>query len=580
VTGSEHSTAPTTVRTRHHLTQNQLDALTAGRHDTVALDELRRSQLSRRLLLLRSVLRYARASPDCTGPLPAFEVAWQLLADAQRRDADVVLDVLGHPQVGMWAAHVLRRFRGSATDPAPLWFHVGYLHALAAAAAIRVGLSFRLAIPCRDGDVVLPTLGSARVDDTAEWGVVEIRSVAGKTELVDGAGWRPMTALNDHIRLDDIDPYRGLDNPVRPEPLPAAEIGRWHELFAAAWGLLAQRHPDQAAELAAGMRAVVPLRSTARFRIHSASVENGYGGALMSRPPDAEQLAVTLVHEFQHSKLAAVQHLVQLLVPGSPAVHHAPWRDDPRPPTGLLQGVFAFTAVTEFWAEHLDDNPLAQFEFAHWRDQTVATLETLRTQPDLTELGRRFLDGIATRLEPLAALEVPADIDALAHATAVDHVASWQVRHLRPEHEFVGDTVSAWLAGGSAPTGYTARVVPATEIQRLDVKAVLSRVRITEPTEFDALRATPWEIDGAAAGDFAVVAGDSSATSLYLSELAADPRRAGAWSGLGLSLAAKGSAAADALTQRPELVHAVYLEAIRRTRRAPDIEELAAWLTG
>ena len=487
----------------------------------------------------------------------------------------------------MWIAHTLRRFRGVATDPAPLWFHLGYLHALAASAAIRAGLSFEIRIPCHQGEVVLPTLGSAVLTEADEWASATVRSRHGRPELtngdniiaIGGPDWRPLATLHGDIRIDDVDPYRGLTQPMPPDPLPDNEIQRWRETTARAWSILSRHHPDQAAELAAGMRALVPLPDVGRFRVHSASVENGFGGALMSRPPDVGVLAMTLVHEFQHSKLSAVQHLVPLVTGMFPAVHHAPWRDDPRPPSGLLQGVYAFTAVTEFWAAHRDDdNPLAQFEFAHWRGQTWETLQTLRAQPALTEWGRRFLDVLGARLEPLLSLEVSARIRELADAAAADHRASWQVCHLRPDDEFVNHAVDSWLDNRPAPDGYTAEVVPANVAQRLDVKALLSRVRITEPATYDTLRSTPDEVSGAGAGDFAYVAGDPAARKLYLAELADNPERAGAWSGLGLACAAAGQPGAHGLLERPELVRAVHLRVRERTRRAPGIEELAAWL--
>ena len=54
---------------------------------------------------------------------------------------------------------------------------------------------------------------------------------------------------------------------------------------------------------------------------------------------DAPALAAALVHEVQHSKLNAVIDIVPLVRPGvGHRRYYAPWRDDPRPPAGLLQG--------------------------------------------------------------------------------------------------------------------------------------------------------------------------------------------------------------------------------------------------
>jgi len=61
-----------------------------------------------------------------------------------------------------------------------------------------------------------------------------------------------------------------------------------------------------------------------------------------------------MVHEFQHSKL------------------WAPWRTDPRPLGGLLQGVYAFLGVADTWralAARPALGDLAMREFAEAREQ-------------------------------------------------------------------------------------------------------------------------------------------------------------------------------------------------------------------
>jgi HEXXH motif-containing protein len=46
------------------------------------------------------------------------------------------------------------------------------------------------------------------------------------------------------------------------------------------------------------------------------------------------------VHEVQHLKLAALLDIVTLTMPGEHDRYYAPWRDDPRPLSGLLQGTY------------------------------------------------------------------------------------------------------------------------------------------------------------------------------------------------------------------------------------------------
>jgi HEXXH motif-containing protein len=78
---------------------------------------------------------------------------------------------------------------------------------------------------------------------------------------------------------------------------------------------------------------------------------------------------------------------------------YAPWRDDPRPAGGPVQGVYAFAGVTGFWQAHRAaaraSEQLADFEFALWRRQTARVLEMLRDSQHLTDNGRTFIAGVA-----------------------------------------------------------------------------------------------------------------------------------------------------------------------------------------
>ena len=68
----------------------------------------------------------------------------------------------------------------------------------------------------------------------------------------------------------------------------------------------------------------------------------------MSRQPDKYTCAETLVHETQHLKLCALLDLVTLARPDDGRRYYAPWRPDPRPAGGLLQGAYAFLGVSGF----------------------------------------------------------------------------------------------------------------------------------------------------------------------------------------------------------------------------------------
>ncbi|GAA3300168.1 hypothetical protein GCM10020295_40210 [Streptomyces cinereospinus] len=109
------------------------------------------------------------------------------------------------------------------------------------------------------------------------------------------------------------------------------------------------------------------------------------------------------MHEFQHIKLGALINLGPLTEPppdpGPPEeLFYAPWRDDPRPLEGLLQGIYAFFGVARFWRAHRRTAdaayvPLAHFEFALWRAQVWSVLTEAHGHRLLTPLGGTCWSG-------------------------------------------------------------------------------------------------------------------------------------------------------------------------------------------
>ena len=108
-------------------------------------------------------------------------------------------------------------------------------------------------------------------------------------------------------------------------------------------------------------------------------------------------LALLLIHEFQHVKLGAVLDLYDLYDPTDGRLFHAPWREDPRPLEGLLQGTYAHLAVTDFWRVRQEVTSgaaadVAGQRFAYWRAHTCDAIETLVSSGSLTPLGEQFVD--------------------------------------------------------------------------------------------------------------------------------------------------------------------------------------------
>lgn len=596
MTGDEHAAPQDRPSARHRLSRDHFDAMAGGRGGADTVSQLLAAERSWRLIQLRAVLDAVGSQPDATGQLPPVERAWGLLVQAQRQAPSEVDKILLHPQAGTWAGYALRRLRGSTRAEAPLWVDIGYLHALAAAAAVRAGLSFDMTVPVRDGFVVLPTLGGGHLPPDGRWGFAEVRgaggtvtvTAAGATLKVPAAeqpgadvdGWVPLPVVRAQsaghtlsVTLDYIDPYRNLRAPTPPDRLSADQLQRWQTLLAQAWGLIVAACPELAPAIARGLSSVVPQPAAERFRTMSASAGDAFGSTIVSEPEDAPELAVTLVHEFQHIKLGGLLHLTTLHHAEPAQRLYAPWRDDPRPLGGLLQGVYAFVGITEFWRAFRHQATgrtarLAHFEFARWRHQVRAVLRMLAGLPELTEVGRRLVAGLDATAAGWPDEEVPAELRAAGEAAAADHRARWRLHHLRPDPQQVSGYAAAWAAG-TGPPGHDhpdPEVAADQSARRLDTRAVLALWRLTDPDGFARLEKDPptvgTHVSGATPADIAYTAGDLDlARQLYLAELATDPDSPSAWAGLGLvESALRAGPAADALRERPELVRAVHRE--------------------
>ena len=595
----------------HRLSWADFDHLARGAGGAGVVLRLRRAERSRRLLLLRTLVEETTKIPELFDPLPPSNAAWELLARVQETVPSALDLMLAHPYTGTWAGYTTRLLRNWISGVCPMWMHVGHLHALAAAAAIHAGLDFHTHIPLWNGGAMLPTLGLAQLAADSPWSAAEVRSERGQVEVGneaasvhlppacagDAPGWwgirRLTMRVGEHVlsvRLDDLDPYRGLYEPVPPQRLNSTEVDAWRTLLNEAWRLIVHYLPDIADALLAGLDSLVP-RPAVPFRMPSASTGEAFGSAIIARPPDAASLAATLVHEFQHIKLGGLLHLTRLHEEDPRERFYAPWRDDPRPIGGVLQGVYAFFGVTAFWralaragTRALDRR--AAFEFAYWREQTWHVLCGLRDDPCLTPAGRRFVDGIAKRLGPWQDEPVPANLGALVAAVGTDHYAGWRIRYLRPDPATVAGLADAWLVGGAHPP--TAQ--PATDRAPTPVpdgswssaRADLIRLSVADyPLDGGNALSRIWmSVPGATAADFAYVTGRfADAARGYRAELATDADRPAAWVGLGLALSGLGvTPAARALLHYPEVVRAVHRMIRARTRTAPPPEDLATWI--
>lgn len=380
--------------TAHLISATDLESLAAGYGDEAGMARLAASQSSLRRALVAAV-------NDLAGTREA--AAWRALVDLDRDHPDEVREVLDHPYVRVWAVRCIQAGRRSAAG-------ARYLANLAAAAALRSGTVTRLEVAVRAGVLPLPTLGSLTVGGAEEatletWPGAFAVTAAGRrweVALDDPAtgDWRPTPRLAADgltVTLDDVDPYRDCyEHRVLP-PLPAERLAEWQEMFSAAWDVVTRLHPRYVPALATGLRTLTPLVAPGPGQQVSATARHACGAIGVALPDDPAELALSMIHEFQHVKLGAVLDLVDLYDGTDDALYHAAWRDDPRPLEGLFQGTYAHMAVTEVWLARTrtDLRPdKAARHFSRWRAGTVRAIGELAGSGSLTEVGREFVEGM------------------------------------------------------------------------------------------------------------------------------------------------------------------------------------------
>jgi uncharacterized protein len=436
---------------RHALPAAEFQALAAGFGGAAGLARLAEAQRSIRRVLVSAVYREAESAGLAAAPLRA---AWEVLATVDERHRLSLEDVLAHPYVRQWAVGCLQGLRGQpgpdGAGAAPSWpAGLAHLGSIAAAAAIRAGLSAQLTVPVLGGSVHLPGFGRlvlapgpAGAAAALPGGPAPTAAVAIGTGLVtiraggaehvlrrpdllaaravtaggDPAAWQPVHRLSApgiSVRLEDTDPYRDCHHWRASGRLGPREVAHWQRQFRAAWAEITTRHQRYQPGLAAGLVVITPLAAAPAGRNVSATARHAFGAVALALPPDPATLALLLIHEFQHVKLGALLDLYDLFDTSDTRLFHAPWRDDPRPLEGLLQGTYAHVAVTDFWRarQRMDGSPAAAAagrQYAHWRAHTTSAVDTLAASGSLTPLGAQLVAGLRRSLAQLDDLPAPA----------------------------------------------------------------------------------------------------------------------------------------------------------------------------
>ena len=431
----------------HRLPDDVFGALAAGSGGIQAVHHLVAAQYSKHVLLLRGVVNAAETlrHPQAATARHAYD----LLATIQEHAPADVDTVIRHPAVGAWAWRTLRALHGGA---AMAGAEPNRFATLAAAAAIRSGTPCTLDVPATQGLISFPSLGTATLPRHNTQAIVRcskdgvvVYAPGGHVDVPrdfseSGPGWRPLHCIiadapemTIRLFIDDLDPFRMPASANTASPLPPEDIDWWRESLREAWTLLVQYHPIVAEEISAAIRVLTPLTSPPHSQVGASSRET-FGTIALSSPPDARSFALILCHEVQHAKLTAVIDIVPLTRPDDRRRWYAPWRDDPRPIGGLLQGSYAFLGVSGFWhRQRWQENGAAAIsahsEFARWRAASQLAVGSMLSSGQLTPRGEQFVSSMARTLRDWEGEPVPPEAQMIAQENAENHLARWQLRN-------------------------------------------------------------------------------------------------------------------------------------------------------
>ncbi|WP_067721530.1 HEXXH motif domain-containing protein [Nocardia yamanashiensis] len=534
-----------------------------------------------RVMMLRTLMSCTEdVRPDLALELAA---AFRVLADLQLEHPGVVSDMLCYPHTGPWLNRALTSTTGADHSSAaefPVEAELAYLGWLAAAAAAVCRPHGRMALRVRDGVIMLPGLGLARLDEpgycgpcemnwnadgeltfTGDFGSMRIRSSATESD----PRWLPLRFVRGGdteppVLLDDLDPYRVVPDLGATPRLDAAQSRQWQADFASAWALLTHEMPACATPMRKALRSLAPLTTHPVVDATSHTAAIGVGCVYTTAPADPCQLALTLVHEIQHTKFNLLIDQVELFTADPEPRFYAPWRDDPRPIHGLMHGIYAFFGVTDFWRTHRHSECHGELQshadFELWRLQVGMAIDQALASGLLTEAGTRFLTTLSAAMRPWARERVPAAARGAARWSATAHETFWRVRNLVPNPDVVATLAAGWWLDRPITVEVKSTAAPQEKIpdshRRLPLAALLKIPGGRALTASNEVQHT--------SADRALLSGYlSEALARYSGELRDDPLRPQAWAGLAVSLPKLyGDNAFPVLRDHPEVAAHVY----------------------
>ena len=167
--------------------------------------------------------------------------------------------------------------------------------------------------------------------------------------------------------------------------------------------LLVEVWPEVVGEIRTLVRLLVPLHKEPGLSVSSSFTCTNLRGAVFMTVEETEVLiGEMLVHESGHVKLDDIMRLDSLVVGNTAERYTSPWKQVPRPLTGILHAVFAYLRVACYYRRILDAGPssgvgldAAAGRLRDLRGRLHDGLGILRRDPSLTPLGRELVQTMS-----------------------------------------------------------------------------------------------------------------------------------------------------------------------------------------
>lgn len=295
-----------------------------------------------------------------------------------------------------------------------------------------------------DGPFAIPSLDNVQLIRTgvsfganSNIGAVEIH--AGSVAFHTNDGGRVSVSITAHAP----DPTRSL--PLRRIEDASIDLGRSdHQIErdeaaieglapkldkALAW--IATASPAIARLIASQIQILVPLRQNATAQF-SFTLSNLPGLLFVGGSDRLLPIVEAIVHETGHARLHHANEIHPLARGEQREEYYSPWRNDPRPATGVLHGAYVFALVLAFWIEALDrsGSTLGAEDEAYIRSRIALVTVQLREAADV--LGKAdltpFSQNVLGQIRGMLPVSAPPHITALDMEAAMRAAAAKRVK--------------------------------------------------------------------------------------------------------------------------------------------------------